>query len=319
MQILGINYRVLDVYNESVTIPDSFAAPSNKFGSGHGEAKLYIGSKPKMNNFFGQNTSCFVLKNDFENYRNGLLQVQTVLSSIYQNSIGKNKQFSSILDNINVIINRMQNIEHFNIKLMNNLSGQRGYINTTTKGNSGGYFFLRSCCIPFVSFIRILKLEDIATGNIIFYFKLFPSFDEMYEQVQYIRKYGKRSASTHTTARTGQAKYKRELVQIFNECPFTHIMDERVLVASHILPYASCNSSQKYDVENGLLLSPLYDKLFDKGFITFDQQGNLRRTIWLSPAEWAKIPLNYNVEDLHLTNQRKAYLQFHETYVFLGD
>ena len=49
MQILGINYRVLDVYNESVTIPDSFAAPSNKFGSGHGEAKLYIGSKPKMN------------------------------------------------------------------------------------------------------------------------------------------------------------------------------------------------------------------------------------------------------------------------------
>lgn len=319
MQIQGINYRVLDVYNESITIPDSFAAQSNKFGSGHGEAKLYIGTKPKMNNFFGQNTSCFVLKDDFENYRNGLLHVQSVLSSIYKNSIGKNKRFSSILNNINVIINGMQNIEYFNIRLMNNLSGQRGYINTTTNGNSGGYFYLRSCCIPFASYIRILKLEDTATGNILFYFKLFPSFDEMYNQVQYIKKYGKRSASSNATARTGQAKYKRQLVQQFNECPFTHIMDERILVASHIRPFASCNSSQKYDAENGLLLSPLYDKLFDKGFITFDQQGNLRRTIWLSPVEWAKIPLDYNVQDLHLTNQRKAYLQFHETFVFLGD
>lgn len=320
MQIQGKNFRVLDVYNESITIPDSFAAPNNKFGSGHGEAKLYIGTKTKMNNFFGQSTSCFVLKDDFENYRNGLLHVQPVLSSIYKNSIGKNKRFSSILNNINLIINGMQNIEYFNIKLMNNLSGQRGYINTTTKNNSGGYFHLRSCCIPFATYIRILKLEDAATGNILFYIKLFPNFDEMYEQVQYIRKYGRRSvSSSHATARTGQAKYKRELVQIFNECPFSHIMDERILVASHILPYASCNSSQKYDPENGLLLSPLYDKLFDKGFITFDQQGNLRKTIWLSSAEWEKIPLNYNLQDLHLTNQRKAYLQFHETYVFLGD
>lgn len=319
MVIQGINYNVLEVYNSSITLPDSFTAQHNKYGKGHGEAKLYVGSKLEMNNFFRNNTDCFVLKDDFEKFIQSLRSAQAVLSTIYKNSISKNKNFNAILRRICNIVNGMNSQENFTIKLMNNLQGNRGYINSTTRALAGGYYYLRACCVPFVSFIRILKLQEVQTGRVRFYIKLFPNFDEMYQQVQYIKQYGKRNLQDTPKVRTGQTKYKRELVQLFRECPFTHIQDERLLIASHIQPFASCSQAQKYDQDNGLLLSPLYDKLFDRGFITFDQQGRLRKTIWLEPSEWNKIPLNYSIAALKLTPQRKGYMKFHEDHVFLGD
>lgn len=319
MNIQGEDYSVIDVYNNSITLPDSFAAQCNKFGKGHGEAKLYVGTKTQMNAFFGKDVNCFVLKNDFINYRNSLQSAKTVLSAIYKKSKSNNKSFISILNFIDNLINNMKEKETFTVKLKNELKGNRGYINSITNSKSNGYYFLRACCIPFVSFIRILKLQHKKTGHICFYIKLFPSFDEMYQQIQYIKKYGKRTSVNYGSTRNGQNKYKKELIELFDKCPFTQMEDERLLIASHIQPFASCNKQQKYDIDNGLLLSPLYDKLFDRGFITFNQQGVLRKTIWLSQKEWEKIPLDYSILDLHLTPQRKEYMKFHEEHVFLGD
>lgn len=318
MIIQGRNFKVIDVCNDSITLPDCFAIQCNKYGKGHGEAKLYFGTKSEMKNFFGVHTECFVLKEDFVKYKNSIQSAKSVLSTIYKNAISGNTNFSKILKGIDSTINRMQDIESFNIKLMNGLKGSRGYINSINKATKGGYYYLRACCVPFASFIKVLKLQEISTGNFYFYIKLFPDFNEMYQQILHIQKYGTKSGLGQKSNRSGQTKYKRELVQLFHECPFLHIQDERLLVASHIQPFASCNNSQKYDIENGLLLSPLYDKLFDRGLITFDQQGQLKKTIWVSSAEWSKIPLNYSIKDLNLTPKRKVYMKFHEKYVFLG-
>lgn len=317
MVIQGIQYVVLDVFSDSITIPDSFAAQSNKFGKGHGEAKLYIASKQKLQKFFNNNVDCFVLKEDFDHYIRCLHSAQSVLSSIYRNAVSGNTNFKSILNNITKVVSLMQPKVDFKIKLMNNIKGSRGYINSSSK-SSLGYNYLRDCCIPFATFIRILKLQEQQTGNTVFYMKLFPNFEELYKQVQYIKNYGKKNIFASPTIRTGQTKYKSKLIETFKECPFTQIQDERLLVASHIKPFVSCNPSEKYDSENGLLLSPLYDKLFDRGFITFDQNGILKKSIWLSPSEWNNIPLQYSIGNLHLTPQRKSYLKFHETHVFLG-
>lgn len=46
-----------------------------------------------------------------------------------------------------------------------------------------------------------------------------------------------------------------------------------LLVASHILPWHKCTGEQKTDVQNGLLLSAPLDRLFDRGWISFDKQG----------------------------------------------
>jgi predicted restriction endonuclease len=48
-----------------------------------------------------------------------------------------------------------------------------------------------------------------------------------------------------------------------------------LLRASHIVPWSDCNDEQRLDVHNGLLLSALWDAAFDKGLISFMDDGKL--------------------------------------------
>jgi len=56
---------------------------------------------------------------------------------------------------------------------------------------------------------------------------------------------------------------------------FVWISDERLLIVSHIKAWSKCDKSEKYDTYNGFLFYPNHDKLFDKGFITFGDNGNI--------------------------------------------
>ena len=47
------------------------------------------------------------------------------------------------------------------------------------------------------------------------------------------------------------------------------------LIASHIQPWRDSGNDQRLDGENGLLLTPTVDHLFDKGFISFEDSGEL--------------------------------------------
>lgn len=47
------------------------------------------------------------------------------------------------------------------------------------------------------------------------------------------------------------------------------------LIASHVQPWRDCSNEQRLDGENGLLLTPTVDHLFDKGFISFENSGQL--------------------------------------------
>jgi putative restriction endonuclease len=48
------------------------------------------------------------------------------------------------------------------------------------------------------------------------------------------------------------------------------------MVASHIEAWALCNNEERLDVNNGLLLAPHIDRLFDQGLISFSNQGRLQ-------------------------------------------
>ena len=47
------------------------------------------------------------------------------------------------------------------------------------------------------------------------------------------------------------------------------------LIASHVRPWRDSNNDERLDGENGLLLTPTVDHLFDKGFISFEDSGQL--------------------------------------------
>ena len=78
------------------------------------------------------------------------------------------------------------------------------------------------------------------------------------------------------SARIGQGEFRNKLMNFWGrKCAVTGIGIEELLVASHIKPWAESSNSERLDSFNGLLLSANLDRLFDKGMISFDHQGEI--------------------------------------------
>jgi hypothetical protein len=76
--------------------------------------------------------------------------------------------------------------------------------------------------------------------------------------------------------RVGQDIFREALMDYWGgRCPLTGITEPALLRASHIVPWADCGDEQRLDVHNGLLLSALWDAAFDKGLVSFADDGNL--------------------------------------------
>ena len=109
------------------------------------------------------------------------------------------------------------------------------------------------------------------------------------------------------------------------QCPFTKVSDERLLIASHIKPYQTCINEGRVDEAvdylNGLALTPTYDKLFDQGYITFTDKGELVCGTQLTPYTWEKLNINPNARNtLRIyPENREAYLAYHRQNVFQDD
>lgn len=82
-----------------------------------------------------------------------------------------------------------------------------------------------------------------------------------------------------TKVRLGHAKFKEKLTNYWgNKCAVLGLENPaggKFLIASHIIPWSIANENDKVQQFNGLLLSPHLDRLFDAGYISFDDHGKL--------------------------------------------
>ena len=117
--------------------------------------------------------------------------------------------------------------------------------------------------------------------------------------------------------RVGQDIFRDALLDYWNgRCPITRIDDPRLLRASHMKPWANCESdAERLDVHNGLLLAAHIDAAFDAGLITFDPAGRLLPSRQLSPENRNRLGLG---ADLHLALRaaHAPYLDWHRQEVF---
>jgi putative restriction endonuclease len=121
---------------------------------------------------------------------------------------------------------------------------------------------------------------------------------------------------TLVNARRGQGVFRDNLEQIERKCRVTGVLDRRHLRASHIKPWCICDDREKLDGYNGLLLSPHVDHLFDRGHISFSDNGDLLLSKDLNRAvleSWG-IALPRNVGSF--TQEQRRYLEYHRTHVF---
>lgn len=76
-------------------------------------------------------------------------------------------------------------------------------------------------------------------------------------------------------ARVGQGLFRVRVLMQEQECRVTGVRDQRVLRASHIKPWRDANNEERLNADNGLLLSPHVDALFDQQLISFDDDGRM--------------------------------------------
>lgn len=330
MKIGGKNFTVKETFDNIITIPDCFVLGKNKLGHGHGETKLYFSSKETMRQFYGAegfNVKCFILKSDLISYLE-ILKDEYLNPS--QNYIGKD-QFPDLWGKRMGMVAALDDVIYFSVSDQTQIDGARGYVNSS----DFGYKLIREIALPLVSYLSVMELagED---GQSVFYWKLFVDFDAISEKGNepLVFVYGKKDKSKSTLkeikgkkynsethyARIGQGRYRNALLEECPFCPITMVNEECLLIASHIKPWAASTVKERIDPKNGFILSPLFDKLFDKGFITFTDDKHMLVSNWLSPKNRQRLNLKNDVyiQRLPIDEQRKAYLKYHRKYVFKG-
>lgn len=116
--------------------------------------------------------------------------------------------------------------------------------------------------------------------------------------------------------RVGQARFRKLVLAMWrHRCGLTG--STQFLVASHIKPWSKSSDTERIDPYNGIALSPVYDKAFDAGMVTFEDNGEIR----VSPQLEMNGPLlgiTGRERLAGLVEQHFKYLQHHREHIFVG-
>lgn len=316
----GGKYEIIDTL-EYITLADSFV--KNKIGTGHGEAKLYVGNESEeLSDFFGEySCDCIFKKSDFVTYLN---DAASEFEDPQQEYI-KKESMSEIYGQLRFAVEQFQDeILPFEIYRVG-VEPPRVYINS----KSNYYDFMRSLGLPNISYLSVLKLKG-TDSRLLYYFKMFIDYksdlvtyvmkgeEEQAERISKDKKISDKAKSSLINARIGQGEYRKKLLDECPCCPFTQVTDERMLVASHIKPWVLSDDKEKVDPKNGFMLTPTYDRLFDRGFISFEDDKTLIVSPWISPMNQKRLGIYTGkiIEKLPLDEKRKKYLEFHREFIF---
>ncbi len=78
------------------------------------------------------------------------------------------------------------------------------------------------------------------------------------------------------TSRVGQGAYRKSILHRCKyKCAVIGYTSHEILIASHIVPWKDATDAERLDVANGILLSPIYDALFDRHLISFEDDGSI--------------------------------------------
>lgn len=336
VNIMNEDYEVLDSLN-NITLADSFL--KNKTGTGNGEAKLYVGNESDILSEFFDNfpddINGFLLKKDLDK----MLDELKLEFEEPQNTYFKTKTINGTKKSIDMtkeMPEKWAQLKHDFIKepsklnftfFRSKIKPPRVYINSNTKA----YNLIRHIGIPNISYLSILKLKN-SSNEVFYYFKPFVSYSndisgyerlskEEVIEIEEIDTSNKPEAIKEKliSSRLGQGKYREKLLEEIPFCPFTKINDERLLRASHIKPWVQSNDKEKVDPKNGLILSPTYDVLFDRGFITFKDDGTLIVSPFISPMNQKRLNIKTGKKvqiNMFFDKKRLAYLDYHRKNIF---
>jgi hypothetical protein len=117
-------------------------------------------------------------------------------------------------------------------------------------------------------------------------------------------------------ARKGQGKFRDAVQVVENKCRLTGEVNPEMLRASHIKPWRVANNNERLDKNNGLMLSPHVDHLFDNGWITFDDNGKLIVSPKLKDSTLRAWHLPVEAATGSLNLEQRNYMKYHRDEIF---
>lgn len=119
-------------------------------------------------------------------------------------------------------------------------------------------------------------------------------------------------------SRIGQGQFRSSVLGVEPRCRFTGVSNPALLTASHRKPWVDCDNAERLDGYNGLMLTPTFDRLFDRGFISLTDTGEVLAASDLEDRDMHALGLHLplNVGPLH--REQCLYLEYHRTFVFRG-
>lgn len=117
-------------------------------------------------------------------------------------------------------------------------------------------------------------------------------------------------------SRVGQGRFRSLVLEIWDyRCAVTG--SGLLLTASHIKPWKVSSNFERLDGWNGVALSPTFDRAFDAGLISFEDNASIRLSPRLPEIEAARLGIKPSLKAVGLGRKHSAYLAFHRDTVFL--
>lgn len=119
---------------------------------------------------------------------------------------------------------------------------------------------------------------------------------------------------TLVNSRNGQNALRKIILKNNKKCKICGLDKLDLLKVSHIKPWAKSTDNEKLDIYNTFLLCPNHDNLFDKGYISFEDNGS----ILISPRLTKKARLKMNIDTdikININKEHKKYLEWHRNNI----
>jgi predicted restriction endonuclease len=333
-----VQYYIIDSIN-NLRAEDSFIHPQNKLelGSGAGERRKYVGSfngesGKKLNKFFLysgwgkdseprtypeiQKNRCFFSKDNLLEYIQDASSEYQVPQQVYKRTISN--YYNERLRDIKQLENERIFFSIHDVSDFQN-EGSRAYI----RSRDPIWDQWRKLVLPKISYLSILKLIEVDQINSnpvpLFHFRIYLD----YEERTIIRGSIIKKEEPVGDDAIRDPNWADNVRDIMPQCPFTLISESRLHTASHIKPWKHCVDEgvwqeQGNDPINGLILTPTYDRLFDRGYISFNNDGSLICTTQFSGYIWNKLNINPSLQVKYkiYPEERSMYLQYHREKIF---
>ncbi|MDN7242222.1 HNH endonuclease signature motif containing protein [Planococcus sp. N028] len=117
-----------------------------------------------------------------------------------------------------------------------------------------------------------------------------------------------------TAYRKTQSKFRNLLMERESGCQLCNLTIPALLVASHIVPWAIADEFQKVDLNNGIVLCVSHDALFDRGYISFDDNGKILISSQLPPSEFERLRINKHIS-INILPEQHRYMRIHRASI----